>query len=82
MTKNETIKMLAEEMKTVANAIAKYTDDIIRLPPEQKSTVALLEDIRLNEMENVQKLTVELTELISESIGQPMKLVVGEQNDD
>lgn len=78
---NENIIIVAEKLISEATAIVKYTEDIKKLPENQVSTLALLEDIRLDEVEHIQKLTVELTALVTQSIN-PQQDAVGTKEGD
>lgn len=60
----QTTIALCRELAEEANAIIKYTEDIAAIGSENPATAAVLEDIRLDELEHVQKLALELSRVL------------------
>lgn len=58
------ILVVVNELKEEAAAVEKYTNDIVSLDGKAPETAVLLEKIRMDEVEHIQKLTLELTRLI------------------
>lgn len=67
---NEAIKSICEALKSEAEAVSDYTDRIVAMAStEGTDKVAMaLETIRLDGVEHIQMLTLELTELMTASI--------------
>lgn len=63
----EGIKALCRELIAEADAIIKYTDDISCTESLENGPSELLKEIRLDELEHVQKLTLQLTEMLTET---------------
>ena len=63
----ETIKALCRELIAEADAIIKYTNDISFVESPESGPANLLKEIRLDELEHVQKLTLQLTEMLTEA---------------
>lgn len=64
---NETIIALCRELTEEAGAIAKYTEDIAGIEKLDHGAAEVFKDIRLDELEHIQKLALELTRVISEA---------------
>lgn len=64
---NETIKNICNALKEEAEAVISYTDKISSTSKAEgmEATVQTLEMIRLDEVEHIQNLTLELTRLMS-----------------
>lgn len=60
----EAIIAICNQLVGEATAILGYTDDIAKLSVAQENgkVVALLDEIRIDEVEHVQKLAIQLTE--------------------
>lgn len=63
----EAIKAVCRELIAEADAIIKYTDDISCTESLESGPADLLKEIRLDELEHVQKLTLQLTEMLTEA---------------
>ena len=76
-----TIKSICEALKEEAEAISSYTEKLSALAQvrEAESTRKELDLIRLDEVEHVQKLTLELTRLMMN--GAPPTESGGEENE-
>lgn len=63
---NESIKIICQLLKEEADAIISYTEklSVLDQAKEAESTMKELSLIRLDEVEHVQKLTLELTRLM------------------
>ena len=70
------ILVVVNELREEAAAVEKYTNDIAVLGGEASDTTVLLEKIRMDEVEHIQKLTLELTRLI---LGEGSPDVSGEE---
>lgn len=62
---DKTIIALCRQLAEEANAIIKYTEDIYAIGSEGATTDVLI-DIRLDELEHVQKLALELSRALVE----------------
>ena len=62
----QAIISVCRELVEEANAIIKYTEDIGAVEEKSPATADVLKDIRLDELEHAQKLTLELTRLLSD----------------
>lgn len=73
----EAIRALCRELTAEADAVIKYTDDIEITESLEGGPADLLREIRLDELEHIQKLTLSLTEqlTITEEAG-------GEENEE
>ena len=60
---NQTIIATCRELAEEANAIIKYTEDIEAIGTENPAA-AVMNDIRLDELEHVQKLALALSRLL------------------
>ena len=60
---NQTIIATCRELAEEANAIIKYTEDIEAIGTESPAA-AVMNDIRLDELEHVQKLALALSRLL------------------
>lgn len=74
---NDTIRALANELHEEAEAIRKYTEDIAFVGEQDPEVTALLKDIRLDELEHVQKLAIALSKALVEA--EPGDKTGGEQ---
>lgn len=63
----EAIKALCRELIAEAEAIIKYTDDITCTEQLENGPAELLKELRLDELEHVQKLALQLTETLTEA---------------
>lgn len=70
------ILVVVNELREEAAAVEKYTNDIAVLGGEASDTTVLLKKIRIDEVEHIQKLTLELTRLI---LGEGSSDVSGEE---
>lgn len=61
---DKAIVAICRQIQEEAGAIHKYTEDIGMIGESNPDTLALLQDIRLDELEHIQKLTLELTKLL------------------
>lgn len=61
----EAIKALCRELIAEADAVIKYTDDITATESLEGGPADLLKEIRLDELEHIQKLTLSLTEMLT-----------------
>lgn len=61
---NQTIIATCRELAEEANAIIKYTEDIETIGSENPAAAAVMSDIRLDELEHVQKLALALSRLL------------------
>lgn len=61
---NQTIIATCRELAEEANAIIKYTEDIEAIGTENPAAAAVMNDIRLDELEHVQKLALALSRLL------------------
>lgn len=70
---NESIKTICQLLKEEAEAIISYTEKISALDQMEgmESTKQELDMIRLDEVEHVQKLTLELTRLVMDNPPDP-----------
>ena len=76
---NQTTIALCRELAEEANAIIKYTEDIEAISAENPTAADVLNDIRLDELEHVQKLALELSRvLIGDSDSQGVAAAGGE----
>lgn len=64
-----TIIAVCRQLEEEAAAIRKYTEDIGAVGEADPDVSVLLKDIRLDELEHVQKLALELTRLLSDADG-------------
>ena len=62
--KNEVIKNICVALKEEADAVISYTEKIDEAPDSQAASV--FDTIRLDEMEHIQNLTLELTKMLAE----------------
>lgn len=64
---NETIKNICQALKEEADAVISYTDKIADTSQVEgmDATAQTLAQIRLDEMEHIQNLTLELTKLLT-----------------
>lgn len=64
---NETIKNICQALKEEADAVISYTDKIADTSQVEgtDATVQTFEKIRLDELEHIQHLTLELTRLLT-----------------
>lgn len=67
---DETIKNICAALKEEAEAVIGYTDKIIATTQSEgmESATQRFEMIRLDEVEHIQNLTLELTKLMSETV--------------
>ena len=76
---NQVVISLCRELAEEANAIITYTEDLAAIGGEDPETAALLTDIRLDELEHVQKLALGLSRvLIGEEDGEATDEAGGE----
>ena len=63
------IKSVCETLKEEAEAVISYTEKITDLGSDEstKDTAQKLEEIRLDEVEHIQKLCLELTKILTSS---------------
>lgn len=66
-----TVKALCRQLIAEAEAIIKYTEDIECMETIEDGASALFDDLRLDELEHIQKLTLELTEALSTGEEEP-----------
>lgn len=59
------IAALCRQLIAEAEAIIKYTEDIEATKAIEGGDAALFDELRLDELEHIQKLTLELTEALS-----------------
>lgn len=72
---DEVIKNICQALKEEADAVISYTDKIYstNLTEEAADTSQVLEKIRLDEVEHIQNLTLELTKLMTGGALQPVE---------
>jgi len=63
---NQTIISLCRELGEKSASIIKFTEDIDAIGDESPESTAILKDIRLDELEHVQKLALELSRVLIE----------------
>ncbi len=61
----EAIRALCRELAAEADAVVKYTDDIEATESLESGPADLFREIRLDELEHIQKLTLALTEQLT-----------------
>jgi len=66
-----TVKALCRQLIAEAEAIIKYTEDIECMKTIEDGASALFDELRLDELEHIQKLTLELTEALSTGEEEP-----------
>jgi len=64
---NKTINALCRGLAEEAEAIQKNTDDIAFIGEEDLEVIALLKDIRYDQLEHIQKLALALTKALIET---------------
>lgn len=60
-----TVNAVCRQLIAEADAIIKYTDDREAIKDTDEKTKKLFDDIRKDELEHVQKLCIQLTELLT-----------------
>lgn len=80
---NEAIKNICQCLKEEAEAVISYTDKLTAIESTEgaEATAQTLALIRLDEVEHIQNLTLELTKLMSEDIAEAASNEGGEESE-